>query len=457
MEGRCYPPLQLSREQVRETCKFWTHCFSTVAPLFGCIRVRIWYRILSVAEEQARTEVLFSRDGQVKVASFKQVTISRLELTAAVVAVKIDKMLCQELKIPLQLSIFWTDSTTVLRYIDNDTARFKTFVVNRIHMIRESTKPSQWKYVRTTENPADLSSRGVKAKSLTQLKAWIDGPSFLLNDECDWPEQPMQRKESLHDDVEIKSKETINMITVKDEVEPMDKLINYYSEWQKLKRGVSWILKVRKTLRQQTDKRKELSESVNQKEKDPEQRKSTIESDVKKYKARMKKEQLTLDDLIDAELEIIEYSQRQHFSDELEMLQKGKQVSRNSQLFRLDPVLEENTMRIGGRLSKSAMPENAKRPAIISKSSRVATLILTDIHQRTGHVGRSYVLAQLRRKYWIPQAKSAIRRIINKCVVCRKMTGKVGEQKMANLPEDRLLPDKPPLQILVLTSSGPLR
>ncbi|KAJ8390517.1 hypothetical protein AAFF_G00103140 [Aldrovandia affinis] len=102
------------------------------------------------------------------------------------------------------------------------------------------------------------------------------------------------------------------------------------------------------------------------------------------------------------------------------------------------------------------MPETAKRPAIISKHSRVATLILSDIHQRTGHAGRSYVLAQLRRKYWIPQANSAIRKLLNKCVVCRRVTGKVGEQKMANLPEDRLLPDKPHLPTPASTSSGPL-
>lgn len=47
----------------------------------------------------------------------KHVTIPRLELTAAVVAVKMDQMLRQELKISLQDSVFWTDSTTVLRYL----------------------------------------------------------------------------------------------------------------------------------------------------------------------------------------------------------------------------------------------------------------------------------------------------------------------------------------------------
>ncbi|TWW61445.1 hypothetical protein D4764_04G0000920 [Takifugu flavidus] len=53
-------------------------------------------------------------------------------------------MLQEEMQIPLQQSIFWTDSTTVLKYIDSETARYKTFVANRITLIREATKPSQW-------------------------------------------------------------------------------------------------------------------------------------------------------------------------------------------------------------------------------------------------------------------------------------------------------------------------
>ncbi len=43
--------------------------------------------------------------GKSKVASLKQVTISRLELTAVVVAVKVDKMLQEEMQVPLQQSI----------------------------------------------------------------------------------------------------------------------------------------------------------------------------------------------------------------------------------------------------------------------------------------------------------------------------------------------------------------
>ena len=42
----------------------------------------------------------------------KQATIPRLELTAAAVAVKMDRLMTKELQMPLEESMFWSDSTS---------------------------------------------------------------------------------------------------------------------------------------------------------------------------------------------------------------------------------------------------------------------------------------------------------------------------------------------------------
>ena len=83
--------------------------------------------------------------GKARVASLKMVTIPRLELTAAVVLVRVSEMLRQELQYEGVQEIFWTDSKVVLGYIKNDSKRFHVFVANRVQQIRDQTSPSQWR------------------------------------------------------------------------------------------------------------------------------------------------------------------------------------------------------------------------------------------------------------------------------------------------------------------------
>ena len=109
----------------------------------------------------------------------KQMTIPRMEPTAAEVAANVDKMLKRDLQMELHQSAFWTDSTTVLKYIENNTSRFKTFVANRVSNIWVSTKPAQWRFINTSTNPAACASRGLTAAKLMSDLDWIQGPTFL--------------------------------------------------------------------------------------------------------------------------------------------------------------------------------------------------------------------------------------------------------------------------------------
>ena len=99
-----------------------------------------------------------------RVAPLKTLTIPRLELSAAVISVKQDKVLKRELEIPVSAqSVFWTDSTAGLRYVKNETRRYQTFVANQVAIIRDGSEPHQWKHVSREMNPADDASRGLTA------------------------------------------------------------------------------------------------------------------------------------------------------------------------------------------------------------------------------------------------------------------------------------------------------
>ena len=113
-------------------------------------------------------------------APLKAITIPRLELSAAVLAVRLDRMIRQEITLPIKSSTFWTDSTCALRYIRNKEKMFQTFVANRVTRILEQSQEAQWRSVDTTSNAADEASRGMSVNSLINDLRWMRGPRHIF-------------------------------------------------------------------------------------------------------------------------------------------------------------------------------------------------------------------------------------------------------------------------------------
>ena len=60
-------------------------------------------------------------------------------------------------------------------------------------------------------------------------------------------------------------------------------------------------------------------------------------------------------------------------------------------------------------------------------------------HSNVAHGGCGFTLNEIRGAgYWIVGANSAVKKVISNSVECRRFRGRVGEQKMANLPACRL-------------------
>lgn len=94
-----------------------------------------------------------------RVAPLQSPIIPKMELTAATVSIKMDKLLKTDLELELHDSIF-SDSNAVLKYLDSESTRFKIFVAKRISAILEQSQTSWWRYINnTTLNPTDEVSR----------------------------------------------------------------------------------------------------------------------------------------------------------------------------------------------------------------------------------------------------------------------------------------------------------
>ena len=146
--------------------------------------------------------LLFSKT---RVAPIKKLGIPRLELLAVLNGVRMLSFVQEQLQLPVEKKFLWTDNQCVLHWIMSKKP-LTTFVRNRFKEITE-TKAISFRYVNTSQNPADLASRGGSAQDLDICELWWRGPKWLQDSEKTWPtwDIPIITKELL-EKIEIETK-----------------------------------------------------------------------------------------------------------------------------------------------------------------------------------------------------------------------------------------------------------
>ena len=267
------------------------------------------------------------------------------------------------------------------------------------------------------------------------------------------------------DDPEIKER-----VTLATEVEVPKKTLldrfERFSSWQSMKKAITLCLRYLKLLQLQRVNRDKDSLNF---------RKQTIRRSVRATFSKKKpilKQRITVEQIQVAETRIIKILQNEFFEDEIMKLrsidalvnqqdrtskaEKKSYLKGHSRLYRLDPFLDaDGVLRVGGRLRHSSVSDNVKFPIILPKASHITTLIIRHYHEQVCHQGRGMTMNEIRSNgYWIVSGVSAVGSFISKCVVCQRLRGPGGSQKMANFPKDRLEP-APPFTYCAVDYFGP--
>ncbi|XP_043502763.1 uncharacterized protein LOC122524513 [Polistes fuscatus] len=314
-----------------------------------------------------------------KLSPIKPISIARLELCGAHL---LARLLASIKGTVMEWSpdyYCWCDSTTVLACLKSHPSRWNTFVANRCAHIHELCPGITWNYVKTTQNPADITTRGSDASRLIDNKLWWNG-TVWLGEHID-----LNLINTEFTSSEEERKAIINHASILSC--DWTEWIERFSSWERLRRSFAYVLKF---------------------------------IDLCKGGKDNLSRELSSNDIGRATLRLICILQNQAFTKDIQSLKSKGQIMSSSRLRFLSPFLDENNLlRTGGRLKNAPISFESKHPIILEK----------------GH------FVELNR--------------LHRCQTCLRYRGDTYSPMMGQLPEFRLIMDKP-FQIVGIDFAGPV-
>ena len=269
------------------------------------------------------------------------------------------------------------------------------FVTNRVSSILQATSPQTWRHVPTAQNPADCASRGLMPEELLVHNLWWDGPDWLLHDPITIPWQPPRKppEQRLH------SCNVVQFI-------PPPMMETRYSNYHKMISVTAWCWRFYLKL---------------------------------KRKSEFGGKHLSAKELTQAEHLLARLSQTRSFPREQEALLHNRPISPSSRLLSLSPYLDQELLlRVGGRLSNSALTLSQRHPIITDSKDSLMLLLFNYMHVCLGHCGPTLLLSAIGWRYHVVSARRLTRSVCSQCKVCRKAAPKPQPQLLGQLPEERV-------------------
>ena len=330
----------------------------------------------------------------------KPETIHRFELCAALLLSKLLSKLGKMLDISPNQWTAWSDSSTVLAWLDGNSRSHPIYVANRVKQTLELTTPNIWQYVPTAANPADCASRGLSPTALYHHTLWWEGPPWLKEEPIPLPKQPPRKP--LPD-----ARPPINVLLP--HFSFAEHISNLSCSYPHLISVAAWCLRLYNRLQRGKPSPDNRTRHLTGKERHA------------------------------AEKWLLKESQKRSFLKDLHLLRRKKPLGRDSRLKALNPYLDEdNLLRLGGRLSNSALPTTLSHPIITDAKDPLMVKYFLYLHVSLCHCGPSLLLSHTGAKLHIIGARRLSRRICSSCITCKRCRPRTQNQFMAELPAQRV-------------------
>ena len=364
-------------------------------------------------------------------------SIPRKEAEALRRAARMGLYLQKVFNLPRSNVHLFTDSLVCLAWTHTDKYQLKLYIANCIQEIQDT----QLKifYIQTSENPADLITRGSTIANLASSRLWQHGPKFLIDPIHLWPEQPtshwqiMQNKDYLEEIKSTPKPAKINTSHILKESKVLEELAARHSNFHRMTRIFAYVLRFIYQIRRKLDK--------------PFSNKSLFLSEMPLCIDRT----VSMPEKDFAFMHWLRILQQTAYPQELLAAKLHKRssveyqnlISTKSPIQQLTPYLDEDVqlLRVGGRLGKGDhMSFDARHPIIFPRDTLYTQRFVRQLHNDNMHAGLSWTLALVRERFWIPKGRPLIKKVLSFCVPCQKFDKRTLTQLEGPLPSARLNP-----------------
>ena len=351
-------------------------------------------------------------------------TIPVLELLALGFGVEVVKNLKSELTnafCPVNIigvKVF-TDSTIALNWLTSKSTKFlkierKGLIVNNsLDKIMKLTEqcPMSFCHIEGSYNPADFVTRGTSAKLLSKSN-YFHSPLDRLNADpvCVIPEAIGITVESFVTEQALFA--PVNCVVP----------VTRYSSFRKLCRVVHYVRKFVSKIKLRLKQRN-----------DPGADENLLYTDTVKY--------------------VIRCAQYVHYGPVFEYFQNPS-LKPPPVVTQLNLTVVDGLIRVKGKCAK-LNNFRERFPILLHKKCDFTAMLILDYHHVLSHAGVYKLLAVLRREFWIPAAYMTCKRLINKCVICKRLHGRPVLINQNDYKDYRINPSKVPFRDIALDHIGP--